>query len=277
MRSLNLPLRLLTENEIFRMSVWGNPTNDARKGGDLIGGTERTLLEVTIISCHTFPFLKTENVDVLANSYWKSLGTRSSNCGIPSRTIQKCNYQARGVKTRSFQSGCSPACPRGVRLSTGWKIGHTHPKKPQGQLLFGKVTSPTDNIQYLLLWNPVPPIIANTFFERRFNSDPLILQYAHRVLAQHPVELTFFFIPQVVQALRYDDLGKQGFFLIPRSQPKPFSGYVARFIFETAKISQLFCHQIIWNMKANCYKDDAAEIVCIPYSVFVACSTWWFV
>ena len=62
--------------------------------------------------------------------------------------------------------------------------------------------------KHLLLWAPVPPIIANTFFERRFNSDPLILQYAHRVLAQHPVELTFFFIPQVVQALRYDDLGK---------------------------------------------------------------------
>ncbi|KAG1855241.1 hypothetical protein F4604DRAFT_1932302 [Suillus subluteus] len=40
---------------------------------------------------------------------------------------------------------------------------------------------------------------------------------------------------------------------------QPF-GYIARFIFETAKVSQLFCHQIIWNMKANCYKDDAAEI-----------------
>jgi hypothetical protein len=37
--------------------------------------------------------------------------------------------------------------------------------------------------------------------------------------------------------------------------------YIAQFIFETAKVSQLFCHQIIWNMKANCYKDDAAEIV----------------
>lgn len=48
MRSLNLPLRLLTENEIFRMSVWGNPTNDVRKGGDLVGSTERTLLEVSL-------------------------------------------------------------------------------------------------------------------------------------------------------------------------------------------------------------------------------------
>ena len=39
------------------------------------------------------------------------------------------------------------------------------------------------------------------------------------------------------------------------------TGYVARFIFETAKISQLFCHQIIWNMKANTYKDDQADVV----------------
>ncbi len=43
------------------------------------------------------------------------------------------------------------------------------------------------------------------------------------------------------------------------------SGYVARFIFETAKISQLFCHQIIWNMKANCYRDDAGEVVCASH------------
>lgn len=39
------------------------------------------------------------------------------------------------------------------------------------------------------------------------------------------------------------------------------AGYVSQFIFETAKISQLFCHQIIWNMKANCYRDDVAGIV----------------
>jgi hypothetical protein len=41
------------------------------------------------------------------------------------------------------------------------------------------------------------------------------------------------------------------------------TGYVERFVFETSKISQLFCHQIIWNMKANCFKDDAGEVVII--------------
>jgi len=53
----------------------------------------------------------------------------------------------------------------------------------------------------------VTPVIAVTFFERKHGNDPLLLQYAHRVLNQHPVDLTFFFVPQVVQALRFDDLG----------------------------------------------------------------------
>ena len=61
--------------------------------------------------------------------------------------------------------------------------------------------------QYLLLWDSVPPIIATTFFEPQYQGNPTILQYAHRVLAQHPVEVTFFFVPQIVQALRYDELG----------------------------------------------------------------------
>lgn len=51
------------------------------------------------------------------------------------------------------------------------------------------------------------------------------------------------------------------------------TGYVERFIFETAKISQLFCHQIIWNMKANCYKDDAAEVVSISLLIGRICRT----
>lgn len=65
-----------------------------------------------------------------------------------------------------------------------------------------------------------------------------------RALESHSVDVTFFFVPQIVQTLRYDALG-----------------YVERYIVETAKFSQLFAHQIIWNMKANAFKDEDSLIV----------------
>jgi phosphatidylinositol 4-kinase len=91
-----------------------------------------------------------------------------------------------------------------------------------------------------------------------FGNHPCVIQYAVRALESHPVDVTFFYVPQIVQTLRYDVLG-----------------YVERFIVETAKFSQLFAHQIIWNMKANSYKDEDSTIVwtyiplyfalCLPY------------
>ncbi|KAF8798204.1 hypothetical protein BYT27DRAFT_7178838 [Phlegmacium glaucopus] len=210
MRSLNLPLRLLTENEIFRLSVWNNPTNETSKGSDLISNTERTLLETSWPTIVRTLWRIDPAISVYLTERYKTPMIRQE----VAKLVRSNTVDFLGI-------------PGALPFLLGDKVDpHVH-----------------RDLKHLLLWAPVPPIIANTFFERRFNSDPLILQYAHRVLAQHPVELTFFFIPQVVQALRYDDLG-----------------YVARFIFETTKISQLFCHQIIWNMKANCYKDDAAEI-----------------
>ncbi|PPQ98140.1 hypothetical protein CVT26_003184 [Gymnopilus dilepis] len=210
MRTLNLPLRLLTENEIFRLSVWVNPTNDGRKGGDLIGNTERTLLD--------------PSWSEIVRTVWRldpaiavHLTERFKNATI--------RYEV-GKLVRSSTIDILDT-PEAMTFLVGDRLD----------------SNVRRDLKHLLLWAPVPPVTAIAFFEPRYNNDPLVLQYAHRVLAQHPVELTFFFIPQVVQALRYDNFG-----------------YVAHFIFETAKISQLFCHQIIWNMKANCYKDDLAEV-----------------
>jgi phosphatidylinositol 4-kinase len=77
-----------------------------------------------------------------------------------------------------------------------------------------------------------------------YGNHPFIIQYAMRAIETHSVDVTFFYVPQIVQALRYDALG-----------------YVERSIIETAKFSQLFAHQIIWNIKANAYKDEDSQIV----------------
>ncbi|EJT72778.1 phosphatidylinositol 4-kinase [Gaeumannomyces tritici R3-111a-1] len=101
----------------------------------------------------------------------------------------------------------------------------------------------TVQLKHLLYWAPVAPITAVTYFLPAFQNHPLIMQYAMRALESHPVDVTFFYVPQIVQTLRHDALG-----------------YVERYILETAQFSQLFAHQIIWNMKANAYKDDDSTI-----------------
>ena len=105
---------------------------------------------------------------------------------------------------------------------------------------------PTDvsyQLKYLLYWAPVNPITAVTYFLPAYGNHPFVLQYAMRALESHSVDITFFYVPQIVQSLRYDALG-----------------YVQRYIIETGKFSQLFAHQIIWNIKANAYKDEDSTV-----------------
>lgn len=125
-----------------------------------------------------------------------------------------------------------------------------HPEQGIGQaeavsMMLG--TSLLDDVswqlKYLLYWAPVDPITAVNYFLPAYRSHPFILQYAMRALEAHSVDVTFFYVPQIVQTLRYDALG-----------------YVERYIVQTAKFSQLFAHQIIWNMKANSYKDEDSQI-----------------
>ncbi|KZP21149.1 hypothetical protein FIBSPDRAFT_788486 [Athelia psychrophila] len=210
LKSMNQPLRLLVENEIFRLAVWANPSNEAKRGSDHVGSSERTMLESSWANLVRTVWKIDPAIAIFLTERFKST------------TIQ--NEVGKMVRSSTLDVLDTPEA---LRFLIGDRLDHTIRR----------------DLKHLLLWAPVPPVLAVTFFERRYNNEPSILQYAHRVLEQHPVNLTFFFVPQVVQALRHDDLG-----------------YVERFIFETAKISQHFCHQIIWNMKANCYKDDAAEV-----------------
>lgn len=46
LRSINHPLKMLVENEISRLNVWANPTNDPKRGTDHVGTAERSLTEV---------------------------------------------------------------------------------------------------------------------------------------------------------------------------------------------------------------------------------------
>ncbi|KAJ8463246.1 hypothetical protein ONZ51_g10373 [Trametes cubensis] len=210
LKNLILPLRLLVENEVFRLTVWSNPANDPKRGADHICQLEKTMLD----SSWTSSARRTWEIDPAIAVYF----------------AERFNYPAVQAEVGRLVRANTPDVlnvPEALHFLVGEKLD----------------LGVQRDLRYLLLWAPVAPVVAITFFERRYQNHPQLLQYAHRVLEQHPVELTFFFVPQVVQALRYDDLG-----------------YVARFIFETAKISQLFCHQIIWNMKANCYRDDAGEL-----------------
>ncbi|CAL1705565.1 unnamed protein product [Somion occarium] len=210
LKALNLPLRVLVDDEISRLTVWVNACNDPKRGPDHFGTVDKTLTDNSWQSIVRNAWQVDPAVAIFLTERFNVASVHSE----ASKLVRSNTREALDI-------------PEGLRF-----------------LISDTTQSPIRrDLKYLVAWAPVPPVIAITFFEKRYQNDPLLLQYAHRVLEGHPVDLTFFFVPQVVQALRYDDLG-----------------YVARFIFETAKISQLFCHQIIWNMMANCYKDDAAEL-----------------
>lgn len=210
LKNINHPLRLLVENEIYRLTVWANPSNDPRRGTDRHSVVERGMLE------NNWPTVVRTvwDIDPAIAVHMMERFKSTSAHGEVEKLVR-----ANPMDVANTAEGLSFLVDENSRF---------HQRR---------------DLKHILIWVPVPPVLAVTFFEKKYNSNPHLLQYAHRVLEQHPIDATFFFVPQIVQGLRVDELG-----------------YIAKFILETTKISQLFCHQIIWNMKANCYKDDAAEL-----------------
>lgn len=205
-------LQLLVEDELARLSVWSNPLQDNTRGKDYVGELSRKMDDARWAQMVRLAWKVEPRVAVQMVTRFKHAAVRKEAGSLvrsqPAKIV-----------------GCADALQllTDEHLSLAFKEGA--------------------DLKWLLYWAAVTPVEAIQLFQSDFENHPFLLQYAMRVLEQHPVELTFFYVPQVVQALRDDRYG-----------------YVEQFIFETSKISQLFCHQIIWNMKANSYKDDNAEI-----------------
>ncbi|KAJ3023680.1 phosphatidylinositol-4- kinase [Thoreauomyces humboldtii] len=198
-------LLLLLENEIHRLAAWLNPLDDKKaRVPDLPPNTERTGNWLATLR-HAWSI----NPHVAIH-----LGSRFSN------------VEALGPALNALVHSSAASV---IDLPEALPYVLVNADK--------QVLDP--QLRYLLHWTAVPPITAVSLLGQQYKMHPWILQYAVRVLEHFPVEHVFFYIPQMVQALRYDTVG-----------------YIEHFILSAARTSQLFAHQIIWNMNANMYKFD---------------------
>ena len=56
----------------------------------------------------------------------------------------------------------------------------------------------------MLTWAPITPIKALSFFSRKYPNHPITVQFAIRNLFQTKPDVIMLFIPQLLQAVRYD-------------------------------------------------------------------------
>ncbi|KAL7914690.1 phosphatidylinositol-4-kinase [Trichoderma velutinum] len=210
LRSKEQLLQLLLENEQSRLAVWTSPlsqhhTHLTIHHNSSKAATEAALLPLVPTAWFQDPAIA---IELATRFHYPRLirEIRSLLLAMPEKAISE---------------------PEAIPLMLG---GHL-PEDVGSQL------------KYLLFWEPVNPLTAVTLFLPAYRDHPLLIQYGMRALESHSVDITFFYVPQIVQTLRYDTLG-----------------YMERYILETAQFSQHFAHQIIWNMKANAYKDNDGEI-----------------
>ncbi|KAI6649229.1 hypothetical protein LOD99_11596 [Oopsacas minuta] len=106
-----------------------------------------------------------------------------------------------------------------------------------------KIESDRNDLSYILFWQKPSLIFALTLFTPQYPRHVLTAQLSYSVLLTSDLEHLIFYIPQIVQSLRSDELG-----------------FVWHSIIGAARKSQLFTHQIVWNMKTNMFTDEHSEI-----------------
>ncbi|KAH8969995.1 hypothetical protein BDL97_02G062700 [Sphagnum fallax] len=89
-------------------------------------------------------------------------------------------------------------------------------------------------LHWLLHWKPCSITCALNFLTPSYKGHPRVIAYVLRVMESYPPERVTFFMPQLVQALRYD----QG-------------GMLEGYLMAAAQQSNLFAHILIWQLQGE--------------------------
>ncbi|KAK2880029.1 hypothetical protein FQN49_000635 [Arthroderma sp. PD_2] len=203
-------LLILIGNERSRLKVWLSPLDQERKSSFFYGAGNKAVTEETVTGLLRLAWTENPSLAFQLGSRFPSAKLRGDIrwllLNFPEKALKEPN---------ALEILLGPSLPEDVSFQ----------------------------LKYLLYWEPIDPISAVTYLLPAYGNHPFILQYAMRSLESFPVDVGLFYVPQLVQALRYDALG-----------------YIERYLSNTAQLSQMFAHQVIWNMKANAYKDENSQI-----------------
>uniref|UniRef100_A0A915PI29 1-phosphatidylinositol 4-kinase n=1 Tax=Setaria digitata TaxID=48799 RepID=A0A915PI29_9BILA len=208
---------IFVANEIERLSAWLNPLGESL-------GLEDSSIEQWRKS--TFPETRTE-----ARLLRENVKTAWQICPDLAvfRACPACLSAVQELLVSSPESVTD--LPEALSLLLG-----------EGRILEEKIED-LKTLSHILTWSTCDPVMALSLLgARQYPTHPITVQYAVRVLRSYPPDVLLLYIPQLVQALRYDTMG-----------------YVAELIMWLAGHSQLLAHQLLWNMQANMYRDEDSK------------------